>query len=103
MAPGGDILGHDRPRARVGVVTDLDRRDQRGVDTGVHAVADRRAVLVLAVVVGGYRAGTQVHTRSDIGVADVRQVRDLRSLPDLGVLDLDVGPDLHPRRQARSR
>ena len=61
----------DRARARVGIVTELDRRDERGVDARVHAVTDRRAMLVLAVVVGGDRAGAQVHTRSDVGVADV--------------------------------
>ena len=70
---------------------------------GVRPVADLRAVLVLAVVVRGDRARAEVHARSDVGVADVRQVRDLRSLADLGVLDLDVGADLHARGQARPR
>ena len=60
-------------------------------------------VLVDAVVVGEDRAGADVGALADLGVADVRQVRDLRARADVGVLGLDERADLAAARRARCR
>ena len=97
--PAADVVGHDRAGTRLRPVAELDRRDERRVDARVHAVADRGAVLVRAVVVRGDRARAKIRVSSDVGVADVGEVRHLGALADLGVLHLDVGPDLDARRR----
>ena len=65
----------------------------------LHAGADRRAVLVDAVVVGGDRGGAEVRALADVGVADVGEVRDLGARADVGVLDLDERADLRALAQ----
>ena len=74
---GRHVLRDRRVRRREGVVAERHRRDERRVDARVHAIADRRAVLVDAVVVGGDRRGAEVRVLADVGVADVGEVRDL--------------------------
>src|SRR5215813_8981602 len=76
-SPGRHVVRHDRPRARLGTVAHVDRRNKRRVHTRVYTVSDRGAVLVLAVVVRGDRAGTEVGVGADLGVADVGEVRHL--------------------------
>ena len=71
-----------------------DRRHDRRVAAGAHAVADVRRVLVVAVVVGGDVAGGDVAVPADDGVADVAEVRHLAALADAAVLDLDEGAGL---------
>ena len=75
---------------------------KRRVDAAPHARADRRAVLVATVVVGGDRAGAEVGARPDVGVAEVGEVRHLRALADVGVLDLDERADLRAVAQHRA-
>src|SRR3954451_13987287 len=58
---GRDVLGDDATRCRPGAIPDFDGGHEGGVDARLDVVADRRAVLVLAVVVGG-----------DVARADVR-------------------------------
>ena len=65
------VVRHDRARARVRAVADLDRRHQGVVRPDPHVLADLRAVLAEAVVVGGDRAGADVGARADVGVAQV--------------------------------
>src|SRR3954452_23096081 len=65
------VLRDDRPGASVRRVPDVHRRDEGGVHAGVNAVADGRASLAAAVVVGGDRAGAEVGVRADVGIADV--------------------------------
>src|SRR3954468_21492760 len=87
--PGRDVVRDDRAGAGVRLVADRHRRDERGVDRRADVRADRRAVLVAPVVVGGDRGGAEVRAGPDVGVADVAQVRHLRALADVRVLDLD--------------
>src|SRR4029077_4663377 len=70
-----DIVGDHAPGRNERAVADGHRRDQRGVHHRAHALADRGAVLVAPVVVGGDRAGAEVATGADVGVADVTEVR----------------------------
>ena len=89
-----DVLVNRRASASVRPVADIERRDERSVDSGLHALSELRAVLPAAVVVGGDDAGAQVAVLTDVRVADVRQVRHLRAGADVGVLDLHEGPHL---------
>src|SRR5690606_32292162 len=95
-----DVLDDHRARGRVGAVAHLHGRDDHVVAADPHVRADHAAVLVDAVVVHEDRARADVGSLADLGVADVRQVRDLRPLAQVGVLGLDVGADLGLARQA---
>ena len=53
-------------------------------------VAYLGAALVLAVVIAGDGASAYVDPRAEAGVAEVGEVRDLRTHPDFGALELDV-------------
>ena len=102
-APGGHVVGDHRACARVRAVAETDRRDEHRVDADERAGADRGAVLVLAVVVGGDRSGADVGPLADVGVADVGQVRDLRAGADVRVLDLDERAGLRSLAQHGAR
>src|SRR5436190_3094374 len=52
--------------------------------------------------VGGDVAGGDVRVFADLGVTDVREVRDLRAGADLGVLDLDEGAGLRAGGELRA-
>src|SRR6185312_6878944 len=96
------LVGDDRAGPDPGVVADRHGRDERGVDAAVDPFADRRAVLAAAVVVGGDRARAEVRAGADLGVADVGEVRHLRALADLRVLDLDERAGLGTLVQQRT-
>src|SRR5205814_4710632 len=53
------------------------RRYEHRVRADLHVVADHGAVFVPSIVVDGHGARPDIHTGSDVRVADVRQVRDL--------------------------
>ena len=78
--PAGASLAMVEPPPMVRAVADRHRRDQHAVAADVHVVADHRAVLVRAVVVGGDAAGAVVDARADRGVAEVGEVVGLRAL-----------------------
>ena len=101
--PRGHVVGDHRACARVRAVAETDRRDEHRVDADECAGADRRAVLVLAVVVGGDRSGADVGPLADVGIADVGQVRDLRAGADVRVLDLDERAGLRSLAQHGAR
>src|SRR3954454_8826904 len=71
---GRDVLGDDATRSRVGAIPDFHGGHEGRVDGGLHVGSDRRAVLVLPVVVGGDVAGADVRVLADVGVADVGEV-----------------------------
>src|SRR5262249_28663135 len=102
---GRDVLSDDRPGGGVSAVAQRDRRDERRVHAGLDAGAERGPGLGLglAVVVGGDGGRAEVAVGTDVGVADVAQVRALRALADVGALDLDEGPGLGVGAQAGAR
>src|ERR1700730_15648512 len=65
----GDVLGDAAASGDVGTGTDGDGGDRGGVGADEGAVADRRQVLVDAVVVAGDRAGANVDAVANDGVA----------------------------------
>src|SRR3954452_25568572 len=101
--PGRDVVGDDRSGAGVRLVADRYRGDERRVDRRADVRPDRRAVLVAPVVVGGDRRGAQVRAGPDVRVPDVAQVRHLRALADVRILDLDERPRLRPLAQEGAR
>src|SRR4029079_18469674 len=64
------------------------------VAADVRVGADRRAVLVGAVVVGGDAAGAVVDARPDVAVAEIGEVIGLRAFAQRRVLDLDEVADV---------
>src|SRR3954451_4151080 len=101
--PRRDVVDDDRPRGGPGVVADLDWSHERGVDATVHPVADPRAVLAEAVVVGGDGAGADVGPLPHVGVAEVGQVGDFGPGADVGVLHLHERPHLGALADHRAR
>ena len=100
---GRDVAADHAAGAGVGAVADLDGCDEHVVRTGAGVRADHGAVLVHAVVVHRDRRRADVGLDTDLGVADVRQVRHLGPAPDRGVLGLDEGADLAALAQDRAR
>src|SRR5581483_6126917 len=97
--PRRDVLGDDRASGDPCVVADCHRREERVVDRGLDVLSDPRPTLREPGPVGEVRrdvARRDVRVGVDFGVADVGQVRHLRSLADSGVLDLYEGPGLRP-------
>src|ERR671919_273791 len=84
-----DVPGDHRSGSSVGRIPDIYRRDQGRVNRDSDVVADHRAVFAESIPVGGDRAGADVGVLTDLRVADVGEVRDLASGPDIGFLDLD--------------
>src|SRR5438876_532509 len=94
---GRDIIRDDGARCNPSVVANLDRRIEDSVHAGPDVAADPRPRLRLAGLVLEVRRdvpGRHVRAVTDLGVADVRQVRDLRAGSDCCVLDLDERADL---------
>src|SRR5690606_19289524 len=85
---------HDRAGAGHRAVAHLARRHEHGAAADEGVVADHGAVLVLAVVVGGDRAGADVRLAADAGVAAVTEVLGLRAGTDPALLHLDEVADL---------
>src|SRR5215813_14075311 len=90
----GNVPGDHGAGARVRLVADLDRRDEDGVGRDPSVLPDLGPVLLPPVVVGGDRPRADVGAVADLGVADVREVWNLRPLTDLRVLDLDERADV---------
>src|SRR5437660_5432557 len=79
---GRDIIRDDGPRCNPNVVANLDRSIEDSVHAGPDVAADPGASLWLVRLVREIRrdvAGRHVRPLPHLGVADVRQVRDLRA------------------------
>src|SRR5690349_18041873 len=72
--PGRDVFGDRRAGAHVRAVPDLDRSHELRVAADEGPLPDLRAVFLLAVVVARDDARTDVRFRSDVGVAQVREM-----------------------------
>ena len=60
--------------------------------------ADDRAMLAVAVVVHGDRAGADVAARPDVGIAQIGQMVGLGAAPHARGLELDEVADMRARR-----
>src|SRR5215212_7159401 len=88
---GRNVLGDYRARRDPRAVADLDGGHERTMNPRLDVTAYAGALLrpILVADVGSDVARGDVRPRSDIGVADVRQVRHFRAFTDRRVLDLD--------------
>src|SRR6266480_3905007 len=101
---GRDIFCYVRPARNPCVVPDLDRGLETILNAGPDVAPDLRLPHRAARLVGEVRrdvAGGDVRVLADLGVADVGEVRDLRSRADLGGLDLDERARLRTRPELR--
>src|SRR5919197_3861070 len=97
-----EVLRDGRSCSDPSIVANLHGRNKDIVAAGMDVASDHGSLLPrpeLRPVVRGDRARCDVRILTDVGVADVRQVRHFRSLPNAGVLDLDEGPYLDVGRQ----
>src|ERR1700691_935559 len=85
----GDLAQNRGARADVDVVADLDRRNQLRVASDHAAAADPREMLVVAVIVDGDDAASDVGLAPDRGVAKVAQMARLGALAEPRLLGLD--------------
>src|SRR4029077_405498 len=89
---GRDIIRDDGPRCNPNVVANLDRSIEDSVHAGPDVAADPgtpfQLVRLLRVVRGDVPGG-DVRTLPHLRVADVREVRDLGTGANSGVLDFD--------------
>src|SRR5947209_4212973 len=100
---GRDILRNDRTRADISTRTDLYRCDERRIRADKGVVADLRAVLRIAVVIAGDRAGADIGGSADRSVADIGEMVHLGAAADLGGLDLHKIADTRSLLQVGTR
>src|SRR5262245_27008731 len=103
---GRDIFCYVRPARNPCVVPDLDRGLEASVDAGPDVAPDLRPPLRAALLmreVRGDVACPHVRVLTDLGIADVGQVGDLRAGADVRVLDLDEGARLRAGGELRAR
>src|SRR5215210_4786039 len=102
---GRDVFGDDGSRRNPSAIANLDRSNECILDAGPDVGPDRGATFRLAGlmrVVDRDVAGGDVRARADLGVADVRKVRNLRPLAHARVLDLHERPRLRVRLENRA-
>src|SRR5262245_2571394 len=99
---GGRRLGDGGSGADRRALADRDRGHQHRARPDERAIADRRAMLVHAVVVAGHRPGADIHLRAHGRVAHVAEVVGLAAGADLAVLHLDEVAEMHAVREPRA-
>ncbi len=88
-APSSNVAHDGGAGGDVDVVADLDRRDQLRIAADHAAVADLGYVLVVAVVIHGDDAATDVGLAANDGVAEVAQMARLGAAADARLFGLD--------------
>ena len=78
----------------ISALFDLDGRDEIRIATDKHIIADGCAIFFLAVVIAGDRAATHIDIRAHIAIAEILKVRQLGTLADIGIFNLDEVADL---------
>src|ERR1700688_3688558 len=85
----GDFAQNRGARRDVDVVADLYRRDQLRVAADHAAAADPREMLIVAVVVDGDYAASDIGFAADNSIAEVTQMARLGALAEAGLFGLD--------------
>lgn len=98
---GRDVLANRRAGADVGAFADGDRRNQLRIAADEGSVSDGGHLFPEPVVVARDGAGTNVHVGANDGVAEIGEVRGLRSLAEHGLLQLHEVADLRARSDVR--
>ena len=94
-------MGDHRARADIGPFPHLHRCNQRRIRPDERSLADLGAVLGNPVIVAGDRAGTDVGSRTNRGVADIAEMIGLGAGLDHRFLDLHEVADVHVRFEPR--
>ena len=92
---GRHILGDGAACGGVSAIAHLDWGHKVGVAANEAVIADLGAELILAVVVAGDGAATEVAVLAHIAVADVGQVAHGVAPGKVGVLGLHIGTQMH--------
>src|SRR5437763_1414078 len=100
---GGHVFRHHRTGSGARALAQFDGRDQHRVHAHEGAVSDLRPILVGAVEIGRNRTGADVGVRAEIGVAKVRDMRDLAAGADFGPDQLGEAADVDVLRDLRAR
>src|SRR5437879_2511462 len=96
LAPAGNsqsirrhVFRDGRTGSDVGAVAHAHRRDQRRIAADEHFAPDRGGMLMKAVVIAGDRAGADIALRSDLGIAEVREVHGFCAFADRALFEFD--------------
>ena len=81
----------------------LDWGDEVRVTSDERAFSDRTAGLLIAIVVHHDRTTAEVHTGTDVSIADISEMSRFRARAERRVFDLDVVPDFHAGTKAATR
>src|SRR6516162_10243481 len=85
----GDVMQQRRARGDINVITHLDRRDELGIASDHATIANRRGMLVVAVVIDRDYSASDVGLFADRGITQVTEVARLGPAPDARLLSLD--------------
>src|SRR5260370_13791170 len=84
---GGDIFRNCRTRGDVCAIANAHGRDEGSIAADENFIPNRRRILVEAVVIAGNCARTDVAFRSDLRIAQVREVHRLGAFADCAFLE----------------
>lgn len=96
-----DIFRDDRAGTDKGIAPHRNRRNEHDIASHERAIAHGGGPLLLAVVVARDRACSDVDVFTKRRIPDVGKMRNLRPLPDRGLLDLDVRARLRTNAHMR--
>src|SRR6185369_2035314 len=100
-AVGLDVLRDYRAGANDRTVADRHGSHQSRVGADECSSPDHGAILAEPIVIAGDGPRADVRARTDLSVADVGQMVDLRAFPDRRLLQLNEIPDLGLVREPR--
>src|SRR5437588_11425359 len=109
QAIGGNVFGNRGPGSDVGVIADAHGRYENRVATNEHSLADRRGMLLKAIIVARDRSSANIGLGADLRIAEIGKVRHFRAFADDGLFRLhevanpSAAFDLRARAQARER
>ena len=88
QAIGGNVFGNRGPRSNVGVIADAHGRYENRVATNEHSLADRRGMLLKAIIVARDRSSANIGLGTDLRIAEIGKVRHFRAFADDGLFRL---------------
>src|SRR4029077_4482959 len=100
---GGNVMTNRRCSGDVNVIAQRDRRNQRGIASDLHSIANFGSVLLKPVVIAGNGPGADIAVPPDRHVSEIGKMVGLCPFAELRFFGLDKIPDVHIWTKSSSR